>query len=338
MRVYNIALSTGLDCFSHRVRELCGANNLSFFLVEPHWVQVFVEKVQQGEIGVGVLLDMASDPYATGSLYYRLAKDVKAAGGHVIDDPDLSPLTTHKGKFHAVLEQNGLPVPETVMVRRDEIERFRLTEEMKQRIGVPFVVKPGWGGGRIGVNLDATGEADLLRAAKEAPDSDSFMLQRRLTPQTLGGRPAWFRIFHVCGEIIPCWWHPSTGDYQLVSPLQRRHYGLVALEQMVYRIAKLAGMEFFSTEITLTREGQWVAVDYLNDECDMHPKSYYQDGPPDEVVRRVAHLMVQKAITVIHKHPFQNDLIERDRAEPPPQPSPTRREGAGGDPVSLSDR
>ncbi len=99
----------------------------------------------------------------------------------------------------------------------------------------------------------------------------------------------------------------------MVSPLQRRAYNLVNLEQIVFKIAQLSRMEFFSTEIAVTESGQFVVVDYLNDECDTNPKSYWSSGPPDELVRRVAWLMVQKAISIIHKHPFENDLIERDR-------------------------
>ncbi|MEK7282119.1 MAG: hypothetical protein AAB037_07215 [Chloroflexota bacterium] len=312
--MYDVALALGEEFFSHRVRELCGANNLSFFLVEPVWLQDFLEKLQRGDVGVGVLIDMSSDPYDPANLYYRLAREVKASGGYVIDDPDRSPLTTHKARFHAILLKNGVSVPETIVIRREDIATFHISEDMRARIGSPFVVKPGWGYGSRGVIMDATSEADILKSAEQVADSDTFLLQKKLVSQTLDGRPAWFRVFYVCGEIIPCWWHPVTSDYRIVSPLERRTFGLVAVEQMVFRIAQLARMEFFSTEIALTAEGQFVAVDYLNDECDVRPKSYWPSGPPDELVRRIAWLMINKAITVIHKHPFENDLLERDRA------------------------
>ena len=327
MTIYDVALANPEEFFSHRIRELCRANNLSFFLVEPVWVAEFLNKLAAGDVGVGVLIDMASDPYDPTSLYYRVAREVKASGGHVIDDPDRSPLTTHKGKFHAVLVKNGIAVPETIIINRKEIPDFRISDDFKKRIGIPFVAKPGWGAGARGVVVNATSEADIAKSAERAPQSDSFLLQRLVRPKTLDGRPAWFRIFHVCGEIIPCWWHPATGDYEMVSPLQRRHFGLLPIEQIVHKIAQLSGMEFFSSEIALTEDGHFVAVDYLNDECDLHPKSYWPSGPPDEVVRRAAWLMVQKAISVIHKHPFENELMERDRdgqwtgrQNPPPVP------------------
>jgi hypothetical protein len=45
----------------------------------------------------------------------------------------------------------------------------------------------------------------------------------------------------------------------------------------------------------------------------MHAKSYWPSGVPDEIVRRVALLMVQKAVAVIHKRPFKDELVERDK-------------------------
>jgi hypothetical protein len=163
------------------------------------------------------------------------------------------------------------------------------------------------------VVLNACSERDLLKSAEESPNSDTFLVQRKLVPAALDGKPGWFRVFYVCGEIIPCWWHPTTGDYEMVSPLQRHRFGLVALERIVRKIAQLAGIEFFSTEIAFTAGGDFVAVDYLNDECDTHPKSYWPSGVPDELVRRVAWLMVQRAVSTLHKHPFENELIERDQ-------------------------
>jgi hypothetical protein len=313
MSVYDVALAYEEELFSSCLRQLCGEYSLSFFLVELLWVREFLDKLIRGEIKVGVLIDMASDPYDPADIYYRLAREVKAAGGHVVDDPDLTPTATHKGKLHKILVDNGVPVPETIIIGREALPTFRLTDEAKSRIGVPFVVKPGWGSGGQGVILNAISETDILKSAQQAPHSDRFMLQRRLVPKVLDNRPGWFRVFHVFGEIIPCWWHPATGAYEMVSPLQRHQFRLQPIEGIVHRIAQLSRMEYFSTEIALTEEGRFVAVDYLNDECDMHAKSYWPSGVPDEIVRRVALLMVQKAVAVVHKRPFRDELVERDK-------------------------
>ena len=313
MSTYDVALADGQGYFAHRVAELCGEHNLSFFLIEPVWARDFLEKLLKGDVSCGMLIDMASDPYDRSDIYYRIAREAKASGAHVVDDPDASPIAAHKGKFHRVLAEHGVATPDTVLLRREDLPHFRVDDALRHRIGSPFVAKPGWGSGRQGVVLDAATEADVLRSAAASPRSDVTLLQRRIVPRVIDGRPAWFRIYYACGEIIPCWWHPETGDYRMVSPLERRMHGLVAAEGMVHKIGALSGMEFFSTEIALTAEQGFLAIDYLNDECDMHPKSYHASGPPDEVVRRIAQVMVQRAIGVVHKHPFAEELNDRDR-------------------------
>jgi hypothetical protein len=65
-------------------------------------------------------------------------------------------------------------------------------------------------------------------------------------------------------------------------------YALQPLFGMVQDIAGICRLNFFSTEIVLNRAGQWVAVDYVNDTCDLRLKSRHADGVPDEVVQRIA--------------------------------------------------
>jgi len=161
---YDIALSFTQEFFSSRIRELCGQFDLSFFLVEPHWVYDFIRKLQEGEIRVRVLIDMGSDAYEPENLYFLLAKEVKRTGGIVINDPDSSAVAAHKGLVHGLLVQNGIPVPETIIVNRSHLNTFHLTEEIKSYVGIPFVVKPGWGGG--GRGLSSMGAQRMTYAAR----------------------------------------------------------------------------------------------------------------------------------------------------------------------------
>jgi len=213
-----------------------------------------------------------------------------------------------------MLVDNGIPVPESVIVPRAHLDSFRLTDEILGLVGMPFVVKPGWGGGALGVIMDARSEEDLRRSAALAPNSDSFLIQRRIKPKPLEGHVGWFRVFHVLGEVIPCWWEPPANQYQLVTPLQRRLYKLGPLWKMVKEIARVSNMEFFSTEICFTTEGRFLAVDYLNTDCDMHPKSFFPTGVPDEVVRHIAWLLVERAMSIAKKGRgyFDQELQEKD--------------------------
>ncbi|MCI0439930.1 MAG: hypothetical protein L0177_12480 [Chloroflexi bacterium] len=312
---YDIALSLQQEYFSSRIRELCGQFELSFFLVEPVWAQEFLRKLQSGEVKARVLIDMVSDPYEPDNIYYKIAKEVKNQKGYVIDDPDLGAIMGHKSKFHKILLENQVPVPETIVVERTKIDRFRLSDKQKQTIGVPFVVKPAWGSGKQGVHVDASSEDDLIKSAAEAPVSDSFLIQRKVTPKNLDGHTGWFRVFHIYGEIIPCWWEPPTNQYQIVTPLQERTYKLAPLSKIVKDIAKVSKINFFSTEIALCEDNRFLAIDYLNTECDMSVKSFWPTGVPDELVRHVAWTLVDHAMTVARRRrgPFDDELEMKDQ-------------------------
>jgi hypothetical protein len=52
--------------------------------------------------------------------------------------------------------------------------------------------------------------------------------------------------------------------------------------------AHLCGLELFSTEVTLTPDGLFVVVDYVNDQIDLRLQSKTPDGVPDDIVRDVA--------------------------------------------------
>ncbi len=315
-KTYDVALA--FDCqvedyFSLRVRERCVDYGLSFFLVDHIWVDEFLEKLRAGQIAVRFLLDMASDStHPDTDAFYQLAKTVKARGGHVVDDPDASLVATSKARFHHDLLENGVGLPFTVMVKRDQIGLFRLAPEERQRLATPFVIKPGWDFGHHGVILDATSEDDLLRSAAQSA-SDTFLIQELVQPKRLDSHVAWFRVFYVVGEVIPCWWEPPHATYQLVTPYEKRAYHLNPLEHMVRKIARLSGMDFFSTEIALTQDGHFLAIDYLNDQCDMNTKSYYTSGVPDAVVRRIAWLLMNHAYKLIGKGPFEDEMAEADR-------------------------
>jgi len=312
---YDVVLSSAQGYFASRLRELSGQFDLTFFLVEPVWVEDFLKKLQQGDIGVRVLIDMAGDPYEPEDPYSRLANEVKRLGGYVMDDPARSAVTAHKGHFHRMLLDNQIPVPKTIIVSRKELGSFRITDEMRATVGVPFVVKPGWGSGGIGVSVEARWKKDLLQSAEKAPRSDSFLIQERLKPKRLEGHVGWFRVFHAVGEVIPCWWEPPANQYQLVTPLQRKMYKLNPLVRIVRDIARVAKMELFTTEVCLTEDDRFLAVDYLNNDPDMSPKSFFPTGVPDEVIRHIAWLLVYRAMSIAKRGHgyFDEELEEKDQ-------------------------
>jgi hypothetical protein len=301
---YDFVLSSpfpNYDFFAHRMRELCGQLNLTFFVADKVWVNDFSKKLQQKETSVRVCLDLSNDQTNPDDPFLILAKEVKRQGGYVIDDPDITSVVAHKAMFHQIMMENRILVPETIIVSREELDSFKITEEIKAVVGVPFVVKPAWGDTSLGVLLEGSSHYDLHKSAEQAPNSSAFLVQRRLNPKWLGSHKGWFRMFHIINEVIPCWWNPSNGEYHLVTPAQYQYHKLAPLVRIIRDIARVSKMKFFTSEICLDEDGQFYTVDYINADPDMNPRSYYTDGVPDEVVRHIVWLLVNEGMRIIMK-------------------------------------
>ena len=128
--------------------------------------------------------------------------------------------------------------------------------------------------------------------AREKHSKDRYLLQEEIVPVTLKGRKAWFRSFYIYGKIIMCWWDNQTGVYQRITSRAERRYKLKELKRITKKIVEVAKINFFSTEIALTKAGRFVVVDYVNDTCDMRLKSTAVDGVPDDVVRDIVRELV----------------------------------------------
>ena len=316
---YDIVLSSpfpNYDFFALRMQELCGQLNLTFFMANKVWVGDFLQKLQRREIQVRMLLDLSANQTDQEDPNLLLAKEVKRQGGHVIDDPDITANVAHKGKFHHMLLKNHIPVPETVIVSRDDLDNFKITDEIKSKVGVPFVVKPAWGDSGVGVIVNGYSEVDLRQSAEQAPNSDAFLIQQRLKPKLLGNHSGWFRMFHICREVIACWWDPLSHEYQLVTPAQVRCYKLAPLKRIMTGIARVSNMKKFTSEICLHEDGNFYAVDYVNADPDMNPRSFYPNGVPDEVVRHVVWLLIYEGMRIVKRgHGFFDEDLAESEAE-----------------------
>ena len=99
----------------------------------------------------------------------------------------------------------------------------------------------------------------------------------------LDGKRAWFRSFWAFGRPIPVWWDDQTHLYEELKKEEMEYFGLKKLYEITRKIAKITGLDFFSTEIVFTSDNKFVVIDYVNDQCDMRLKSKHLDGVPDSV-------------------------------------------------------
>jgi len=314
---YDIVVSSpysNYDFFSHKMRELCGQWSLTFFMVDDIWVNEFYQKLRAKEIAVRVLFDLTANQILEDDIYVKLAREAKRQGSYVIDDPDITATVAHKGRFHQVMLNNHIPVPETIVVSRNELHEFRITPEMRDRVGTPFVVKPAWGDSGVGVIMDAYAEDALAQSAEMAPNSDAFLIQKRLKMKKLGSHAGWFRMMYICGEIISCWWDPVSHEYHLVTPAQVKRFRLGALKRMMRSIARASKMKKFTSEICLHEDGKFYAIDYVNADPDMNPRSFYDNGVPDEVVRHIVWLLFHEAMKIVKRGQgfFDSELADAE--------------------------
>ena len=295
-RTYDLVMTHKLDAddyFIHCVQRQCAEARLNFFLIEPLWVEPFHDALKMGKVWPRALLNMHSEHHQPEEIYHRLVKLAAERGSFVIDPPDRAQAAFDKSRVHPRLVEALIPVPHTVIAPPPGEGHWSLSEADRAALGSPFVIKPAMGYGRKGLVLDATSEADLGRSAAAWPDRH-YLLQRRVIPRHVNGEPIYFRAFFVFGAVWLSWWNCFTDRYRLVTPTERETLGLAPLEDLIRRIAALTGMNFFSSEIAQAEGGEFIVIDYVNDQCHMLSQSANpQIGVPDGLVAAIAMSLVE---------------------------------------------
>lgn len=287
--------------FIHCVQRGCAERGMDFFLVEPLWARAFLEALQRDEVWPRALLNMHSEHHLPEEVFHRIVDMAEARKSLVIDPPSIAQAAFDKSLLHPRLEAAGLHVPPTVIVSAAEAPFFQLSAEQREVLGDPFVIKPARGYGRKGVILDARDASDMVRSMTAWPD-EKYLLQRKIAPRTLEGRPAYWRMFYVFGALWWCWWDCFTDRYTEATPEEIEQFGLEPLADGQRKIANLTGMNFFSSEVAQTDSGEFVWIDYVNDQCHMLTQSANPKmGVPDRVVEAIANRLVESAFELIRR-------------------------------------
>jgi len=192
-------------------------------------------------------------------------------------------------------------VPQTIVVPQASVSTLQLTAEQREQLGQPFVIKPSHGYGRRGGVLDAFDETHLSRSVTAWPNP-SYLLQRKIVPRMMNGEPAYWRVFFVFGEVWICWWNCYTDHYRVNTKAERDELKLEQVENIVRRIADLTQMKFFSSEIAQVESGEFVLIDYVNDQCHMLSQSADpRTGVPDSVIAAIARRLVESAAEMVRR-------------------------------------
>jgi len=185
--------------------------------------------------------------------------------------------------MHLRFNSHDMPVPKTVLVDPQE---DRKTLELKIKyISKPFVLKPAVGSCGNGAIIDAHSLDDVVEVRGQHKDI-RYIAQEKILPKNLENKLAWFRVFYSCGKITPCWWNPVTHVYDILALKEVYALGLYDIWYLTKRVNQICKLDFFSTEIVMKDDENFLVVDYVNDQPDMRKKSKFNDGVPDEIVNK----------------------------------------------------
>lgn len=314
MKQYDFAVAwddTTKERFIKWVRKECSLKSLDLLMIADRNVLRVIESLEKGRIKVKFLLDCAADYYDLEDKFARLCYAVKDSGGRVVCDPDDARQAANKAVTHYDLLKANIPIPYTVVVRNWEPDNFKLTKEELRHLGCPFIIKPASGFGQKGVIKNATGSIEEIANARLFNRGDNFLLQEKIEPITLDGKQAWFRVYFLFGEIIPCWWNTETGFYNHLSLREMYNHKLLPLARITSEIARITNMEFFTSEIALIRkekEKKFLVIDYVNDQPELRVRSVmgtkgFVAGPVPEVIEHIAQRFVELAWRIKHNIP-----------------------------------
>lgn len=283
--------------FVNQVEDQTHAAGLLFYSVSHHNTHETLRRVQRGTLSFGALLDRAGD--ATDD-FVAFSRGIAKTNTVLINHPSALHHANDKATMHLEFLSHGINVPFTIIIspynKKTDVE---LTLTDLANLGRPFIIKPAnTTGGGIGVILGAETLKDVIES-RQHHKNDKYLLQKKIIPTTLNGHKAWFRVFSVFDEIIPCWWDDQTHVYGQVSVAETEAFGLTRLHSITRSIAQVCKLDFFSTEIAVTTEGEFVVVDYVNDICDMRLQTKHPDGVPDAVVSEICHQIVHHVALLV---------------------------------------
>jgi glutathione synthase/RimK-type ligase-like ATP-grasp enzyme len=272
--------------FIRYIGEACAEQGVTLWQITSTNLLEAVTELYTGQSTFNCLLDRASDDLRFEPIRrFAITHDLRR-----INASELSHWSEDKATMHLELMQAGLQTPYTILIS-PFIDQPILPALNITPLGAGFVLKPAVGGGGEGVRMNASSLDDIRRARLEYPDQ-KYLAQENIIARVISGREAWFRIFYIGGDCIPCWWNSSSHVYSILTMDDEMQFGLGELRSITERIAKVCRLDWFSTEIALTPGGRFVVVDYVNDDIDTRIQSKAKDGMPDEVMKLVADKLV----------------------------------------------
>lgn len=273
------------DDFIGLVEKILQQKGLTTFRISNHNIAEVSERVSEKKLSFSFYLDRAWD---VDHRYEELGKTLLRRKTVIFNPYKKVRHAIDKASMHLEFITAGLEVPHSIIIPpHNEKQDIFLSVADLAYLGRPFIIKPcNTTGGGVGVVTGAETLKDVFHE-RMTNTEDKYLLQQKIYPDILDGKRAWFRCFWAFGKAIPTWWDDQSHLYSEITKEDILNYGLRKLFAGTRKIARVAELDFFSTEIVLTPEAKFVVIDYVNDQCDMRIKSNHADGVPDNVVRQI---------------------------------------------------
>jgi hypothetical protein len=267
------------------IERACHEHGLTLWQITPDNLLESITALYKGEASFHAILDRSQyDPRFEPIHRWSRKHPVRR-----INPAEVSKWSEDKATMHLELISAGIHTPYTILlppfVEQPILPDFDLTP-----LGPQFVIKPSNEGGGEGVILGAFSTEQILRARMQFPEQ-KYLIQATVIPRIIHGQPAWFRVFYAASKTYPCFWHPLTHVFSMVTAYDEHKYELTPLHAITKRIASICRLDWFSTEIALTHH-EFVVVDYVNDGIDTRVQSKAVDGVPDAVIHGIATQLV----------------------------------------------
>jgi len=279
--------------FVSLLETVCISRGISVLQITPDNLADSIQALAPSTRGLSfrAFFDRASD---TDVRFIPVVEWARKNASYRINPHEHEVRSWNKAAMHHDFISSGICTPYTIIIPSFE-EQPGLSPMDLSPLGEMFYIKPAHGGGGEGVIEKATSFDQVLVARQEFP-TDMYLLQEHITPVLLGSRPAWFRVLYCAEKEYLSFWDPNTYIYNLINPYEEEKYSLTPLREITSAIARVCNLDIFSTEIALTQNGNFIVVDYVNDQIDMRLQSKAVDGVPDEIVQDVAERLTDQVI------------------------------------------
>lgn len=268
--------------FVAKIEKTFQKHGLSTYVVHKDNILEVTELLRNKSLYFGTYLDRGSDE---DEVFEEAAQLISKENTYIFNHYDYVDEAIDKAVMHKKLEELGMYLPETYIIPPFDVEKeIRITAEQLSSLGIPFLIKPAYySGGGEGINLNGRTFDDIEITRNENPD-DHYLLQKYVKPLEVNEHRCWLRCFWFIDEAVPLWWDDRTHIYRMITQDEYGKFKLGNINRVLETIAKITGMDYFSTEFAINENKEFVLIDYVNDQCDMRLQSKHPTGVPENIV------------------------------------------------------